>query len=87
VCYGTEKYQWPAKTETEGLLYVMVLKSADGRQKQEGSDKGEASGHLSRPEKHTRFYLRRNTQHSQSLGRSNIFGSFHTRKNSNMCCI
>jgi hypothetical protein len=26
VCYGTEKYQWPAKTE--GLLHVMVLKSA-----------------------------------------------------------
>jgi hypothetical protein len=78
VCYGTEKYQWLAKTE--GLLCAMALKSTDGRQKQEGSEKGEASGHLSRPEKHTRCYLWCIKQHSQSLGRNNIFNSFHTRK-------
>jgi hypothetical protein len=56
----------------------MVLKSTNGRQKQEGSEKGEASGHLSRPEKHTRCYLRCIKPHSQPIcGEKQYFWHFH----------
>jgi hypothetical protein len=63
VCYGAEKYQWPAKTG----------RKREGRSKWTSKQAGEVI-----MEKHTRCHLRCIKQHSQSLGRNNIFGSFHT---------